>query len=70
MWDILKKTIGRAHGCKATSMEDIPADVLKVTLDIYISLITKIINLWLENWCFPDDLKIEEVSPIFKKKMI
>ena len=48
-------------------MGDIPADMLKVTLDIHLSLITKIINLSFENGCFPDDLKLAEVSPIFKK---
>ena len=48
-------------------MGDIPADMLKVTLDIHLSLITKIINLSFENGCFPDDLKLAEVGPIFKK---
>ena len=41
--------------------------MLKVTLDIHLSLITKIINLSFENACFLDDLKLAEVSPIFKK---
>ena len=48
-------------------MGDIPADMFKVTLDIRLSLITKIINLSFENRCFPDDLKFAEVNPIFKK---
>ena len=48
-------------------MGDIPADILKVTLDTHLSLISKIINLPFENACFPDDLKLAEVSPIFKK---
>ena len=38
-------------------------DGSKVT---HLSLITKIINLSFENGCFPDDLKLAEVSPIFK----
>ena len=41
--------------------------MLQVTLDIHLSLIMKIINLSFENGCFPDDLKLAEVSPIFKK---
>ena len=41
--------------------------MLKVTLDIHLSLITKIINLSFENGLFPGNLKLEEVSPIFKK---
>ena len=37
--------------------------------DIHLPLITKIINLSFENGCFPGDLKLAEVSPIFKKKV-
>ena len=59
----LQQVILSVDGFKAT-----PADMLKVTLDmIHLSLITKIINLSFENGCFPDDLKLAEVSPIFKK---
>ena len=54
-------------GSKATPVGDIPGDMLKVTLDMHLSLITKIINLSFENGCFPDDLKFAEVSPTFKK---
>ena len=46
---------------------DIPAYLFKVTLDVHLSLVTKIINLPLENGCSPDDLKLAEVRPIFKK---
>ena len=49
-------------------MGDIPADMLKVALDIHLSLITKVINLLFENGCFPDDLKLAEISPTFKRK--
>ena len=52
---------------KATHVRDIHVDMLKVTLDMHVSLITKIINLSFENECFPDDLKLAEVSPFFKK---
>ena len=45
----------------------ISAGMLKVTLDITLSLITKIINLPFENGFFPDDWKLAEVSPIFNK---
>ena len=46
----------------------IPADVLKVTLDVYLSLIVKIINLPFENGCFPDDLRLTEVKFYFQEK--
>ena len=55
-------------GSKATPVGDFPADMLKVTIDIQLSLIMKIIHLLFENGCFPDDLKLEEVSPTFKTK--
>ena len=41
--------------------------MLKSTVDIHASILTKIISLSLRNGCFPDDLKAAEVSPIFKK---
>ena len=41
-------------GSKATPKKDIPAYMFKITLDIHLSLITKIINLSFENACFPD----------------
>ena len=50
----------RPHG-------SILADMLEVILDILFSLITKTINLSFESGCFPDDLKLAKVSPIFKK---
>ena len=61
----LRQVILSIDGDKATPVGDIPADMLKVTLDIHLSLITKIINLSFEDGCFPDDFA--EVSPIFKK---
>ena len=63
----LQQVILSIDGSKATLVGDIPADMLKVTLDIHLSPITKIINLSFENECFLDDLKLAEVSPIFKK---
>ena len=63
----IRQVILSIDGSKAAPVVDIPADMLKVTLDIHLSLITKIINLSFESGCFPDDLKLAEVSPIFKK---
>ena len=53
---------------KATKNGDIPAKILKKSVDIYIKEITFIINGCTENGIFPDDLKLADVSPIFKKK--
>ena len=40
---------------------------LKLTVDVYLSTITKII-ISLRNGCFPNKLKSTEVIPIFKKR--
>ena len=55
-------------GSKATPVGDIPADMLKSTVDIHLPFITKTIYLSFENDCFSDKQKLAEVSSIFKKK--
>ena len=63
MWQVILNI----DGSKATAVGNIPVDMLKVTLDIHLSLITKIIYLLFENGCFSDDLILADVSPIFKE---
>ena len=63
----MRQVILSIDSSKATPLGDILADMLKVALDIHLLLITKIINLSFENGCFPDDLKLTEVSSVFKK---
>ena len=41
--------------------------MLKSIVDIHTSILTKIINFYLRNGCFPDDLKAAEVSPMVQK---
>ena len=53
---------------KATKNGDIPAKILKKSVDIYIKEIKFIINYCIENVIFPDDLKLADVSPIFTKE--
>ena len=65
--DGVRREILRLDGTKSTPVGDIPAGMLKSTIDIHVSILPKIINLSLRNGCFPDDLKGAEVSPIFKK---
>ena len=52
---------------KTIPVGDIPADMLKSAVDIHLLFVTKIISYSFENGCFPDELKLAEVSPIFKK---
>ena len=56
------------YGSKVTSNGDISFYILKSTADILLPYITNIINLSIEGH-FPDELKLAEVSSIFKKKM-
>ena len=52
----------------ATHIDDISVYILKSTVDIYLPFITNTINLTIKKSCFPEELKLVEVSPIFKKK--
>ena len=65
--DEIRKEISKLDGSKATPVGDIPAEMLKSTTDVHVSLLTKIINSSIRNGCFPDELKAAEVTPIFKK---
>ena len=65
----VRQEILRLDGSKSTPVRDTPAGMLKSTIDIHASILTKNINLSLGNGCFPNDLKAAEVSPIFEKCM-
>ena len=52
---------------KATENGDIPAKILKKSVDIYIKEITFTIHDCIENGIFPNYLKLADASPIFKK---
>jgi len=56
-------------GSKATPVGDIPVDMLKQTIDIHLPVFIKIINTSFDNDCYPDDIKLAEVSPAYKKRM-
>ena len=64
----VRKEILNLSTKKATKNGDISAKILKKSVDIYIKEITFIINDCLEKVIFPDDLKLADVSPIFKKE--
>ena len=65
--DLVREIILSLDGSKATLVGDIPADMLKSTVDIHLPFITKIINFSFENDCISDELKLAEVSPNLKK---
>ena len=62
----VRQEILRLYGTKSIPVGDIPAGILKSSIDIHASILRKIIDLSLRNGCFPGDLIAAEVSPIFK----
>ena len=60
----MRKIVLNLDSFKATPVGDIPVNMLKSTVDMHLPFITKILNL--KNH-FTDDLKLAEVSPVFKK---
>ena len=53
---------------KATTSNSIPPKVLKLASDSTIESLTKIFNKVLQTGKFPENLKLADITPIFKKK--
>ena len=66
--DLVRKEIMKLDGSKTTPIGDIYVHILKSTVDIHLPFITNSIDLSIKKGCFPEELKLAEVSPIFKKK--
>ena len=66
--DLVSEEIMNLDGCQATRIGDISVDILKSTADIHLPFITNSIIFSIKKDCFPEELKLAEVSPIFKKK--
>ena len=64
----IKKEILNLSPKKATRQGDIPAKILKNSINIYLSELTVLINNCLKKGIFPDGLKIADITPIFKKE--
>ena len=63
-----KKEILNLSSKKATRKGDVPAKILKNSINAYISELTILINNHLKEGVFPDDLKLADITPIFKKE--
>ena len=66
--DQVREVIMNLDISKATPIGEVSVDILKSTVDILLPFITNSKNLSIEKGCFPEELKLAEVSPIFKKK--
>ena len=64
----VKKEILNLSCKKATRKGDIPAKILKNSINTYLSELTTLISNCLKEGVFPDDLKLADITPIFKKK--
>ena len=53
---------------KANITGDIPVGILKVCADSYVSILTKILSTSLKKGCFLNQLKLVEVTTVFKKE--
>ena len=66
--DLVREEIMNVDGSKATPIGNISIDILKSIVDIHRPFITNSMNLLIKKGCFPKELKLVEVIPIFKKK--
>ena len=53
-------------GSKASPVGDIPSDMLKQAINIHLPIMTQIISMSVDNYFYPDGLKLAEVNPVFK----
>ena len=64
----VKKEILDLSSKKANIKGDIPAKILNNSISAYLSELIIFINNCLKNGVFPDDLKLVDITPIFKKE--
>ena len=63
----VKKIIKSLNRKKSAISSCIPNSILIASMDIYVALLTDIINNSMKIGIFPDKLKLAEVMPLFKK---
>ena len=63
----VKKVIKSLNKKKSAISSCIPVKVLLDSVDTYLPIFTDIINSSIRNGTFPEELKLAEMTPIFKK---
>ena len=66
--DEIKREILNLNNKKASREGDIPVNISKDATDTYLPILTKVINSSIEQNEFPNELKLADVIPIYKKK--
>ena len=64
----VRKKIPQLDDSKATHWGDAPAKILEQSIDMYLVELTIIVNWYSQSECFPKELKMTVVIPIFKKE--
>ena len=68
--DEIKREILTFNNKKASMERDIPVNILKDAIDTYLPILTKVFNSSIEQNEFPNELKLAEVLPIYKKEIL
>ena len=68
--DEIKREILTFNNKKASRERDIPVNILKDAIDTYLPILTKVFNSSIEQNEFPNELKLAEVLPIYKKEIL
>ena len=63
----ISKELLSLHSAKASQKSDIPTNILKLNVDIYSFYLKIIFNDCLNKAIFPNEMKIAEITPVFKK---
>ena len=63
----VKKELMNLSSKKVTRKGDIPAKILKDSLSVYTKELTTVFNNCLKDGLFPNELKLADISPVFKK---
>ena len=67
-FDEIEREIVTLNNKKAAREGDISVNISKDTIDTYLPILTKVINSSIEQNKLPNELKLADVLPIYKKK--
>ena len=64
--NIIEDIINKLDSSKATGVDNIPARVVKLSAKVIKKPLTTILNSCINNGNFPDLLKLEKITPLYK----
>ena len=63
------KTVNTLDTAKASQQSDLPTEILKQNSDFFAEYFYENINQCISKSIFPSDLKLADVTPVYKKKL-